>query len=123
MLELPTQPSPTVRENANVHAIIGMKQYDDDTTQQISENKCGDPGVPTLSSDIKEDDLGNQQKVLQLGEVRHDKTIRTSRVPLPKIWSHAVSVIARTSLPNMPHQARAIAPPLLKRQKLTTTTM
>jgi hypothetical protein len=59
MFELPTQPSSIVLERANVHALILMKQDDDDTDWEISKNECEDLGKSTLSSDIDEDDLEN----------------------------------------------------------------
>jgi len=119
MFELQTQSSSIVVEIANVFAIILMKQDDDDTDQAISENKSADPGESTLSSDLKEDDLDNQQKVLHLDQARRDKTIRTTRVPLPKKRSRADTVIAHTLLSNLRHPAEAIAPPLLKHQNST----
>jgi len=66
---------------------------------------------------LKEDDLDIQQEVLHLDQARHDKTIRTTRVPLPKKRSSADTVISRAPLPNLRRPAGAIAPPLLKRQK------
>ena len=68
---------------------------------------------------MEEDDLDNQPENLHLDQARRDKTIRTTRVPLPKTRSRADTVIARTSLPNLRHPAGAIAPPLLKHQKST----
>ena len=94
-----------------------MKQDDDDTDRDININESEDPGQSTLSSDIEEDDLDIRQEVLHLDQVRHHKTIRTTRVPLPKKWSHADTVIANTPLPNLRHPARGLAPPLLKHQK------
>jgi len=70
-----------------------------------------------LSSDIEEDDLDIRQEVLHLDQARRDKTIRTTRVPLPKKRSRADTVITRAPLANLQHPAGAIAPPLLKRQK------
>jgi len=114
MFELPTQPSSIVLEIANVRATILMKQDDDDTDREISQNESEDPGVSSCSSDIEEDDLDNQLEVQHLDKARCDMTIRTTRVPLPKKRSRADTVIAHTSLPNLWHPARAIAPPLLK---------
>jgi len=119
MFELPTQPSSIVLEIANVHAIILMKQDNNDTDQEISDNESDDPGESTLLSDIEEDDLDNQQEVLHLDQARRDKTIQTTRVPLPKKQCRADTVIAHTSLPNLQYPAGAIAPPLLKHQKST----
>jgi len=118
MFEL--QPSCIVLEIANIRAIILMKQdYDDTDREEISDDDSEDGGESTLSSDIEEDDLVNQQDVLHLDQARRDKIIGTTRVPLPKIWNRADTVIARTSLPNLQHPARAMAPPLLNRQKPT----
>jgi hypothetical protein len=118
MFEL--QPSCIVLEIANVRAIIHMKQDDDDTDrEEISDDESEVLGESTLSSDIEEDDLDNQQEVLHLDQARRDKIIRTTRVPQPKKRNRADTVIARTSLPNLRHPAGAMAPPLLKRQKST----
>jgi len=119
MFELPTQPLSIVLEIANVRAIILMKQDDNDTDREISENESEDFGESTLSSDIEEDNFNNQQEVLHPDQARRDKTIRTTVVPPPKKRSHADTVIGHTSLPNLPHPAGAMAPPLLKRQKST----
>jgi hypothetical protein len=42
IIELPTQPSSIALEIANVRAIILMKQDDDDTDREISQNECED---------------------------------------------------------------------------------
>ena len=102
MLELPTQPSSIVLKIAIVQAIILMKQDDDDTDrEEISDDKSEVLGESTLLSDIEEDDLDNRQEVLHLDQARHDKIIRTTRVPQPKKRNCANTVIARTSLPNL----------------------
>jgi len=119
MFELPTQPFSIVLERANVRAIIMIKQDDNDTDQEISENESEDLGESTLSTDIEEDYLDNQQEVLHLDQAHGDKTIRTTRVPPPKKRSRADTVIARTSLPNLRHPAGAMAPVLFKHQKPT----
>jgi len=117
MFELLTQPSSIEFEIADVRTIILMTQDDNDTYREISENESEDLGESTLSSDIEEDNLDNQQEVLHLDQACRDKTIRTTRVPPPKKQSRADTVIAFTSLPNLRHPARAMASPLLKRQK------
>jgi hypothetical protein len=116
MFEHPTQPSSIVLEIANVQAIILMKQDDDDTDWEISNNKSSDNGESTLSLDIKEDDLDIRQEVLHLDQVDRDKTIRTTRVPLLQKPSCADTVIACAPLPNLRHPAGAIAPSLPIRQ-------
>jgi len=95
-----------------------MKQDDDDTGREIRDEDSEDPGEPNVSSDIREDNLDNQQWVLHLDQAGCAKALQTTRVPLPEIRNCADTVIARTFLPNLQHPARAIAPPLLKRQKL-----
>jgi len=117
MFEHPTQPSSIVLEIANVQAIILMKQDDDDTDREISNDESEDPRQSTLSSNIEEDDLDIRQEVLHLNQAYRDKTIRTAEVPLPTKRSCADTVIARAPLPNLRHPAGAIAPPLLKCQK------
>jgi hypothetical protein len=97
--------------------MILIKQDDDDTDRELSEDECEDLGESTLSSDIEEVDLDNQQEVLHLDQARRDKSIRTTRVPLPKKRSRADTFIASNSLPNLRHPAGAIAPPLVKRPK------
>jgi hypothetical protein len=94
-----------------------MKQDNDDTNWEISNEESEGVGESTLSSEIEDDDLNNpQHEVLHLDQVSLDKTIRTTRVPLPKKLSRADSVISRTSLPNLRYPVRAIAPRLFKRQ-------
>jgi hypothetical protein len=61
-----------------------MKQDNDDTDQEIRNIDSEDPGVSTLSSNMKEDDLDNRQEVQHLNKVRHNTTIQSTRVPLPK---------------------------------------
>jgi hypothetical protein len=117
MFEL--QPSCIVLEIANVRAIIHMKQDDDTDQEEISYDESQVLGESTLSPDTEEDDLDNQQEVLHLDQARRDKIIRTTRVPQPKKWNHANTVIAHTSLPNLRHPAGAMARPLLKCQMST----
>ena len=118
MFEL--QPSCIVLEIVNVRAINHMKQDDDDTDrEEISDDDSEDAGESTLSSDIEENDLDNQQDVLHRDQVRRHMIIQTTRVPLPKKQNRADTVIARTSLLNLRHPARAMAPPLLKGRKST----
>jgi len=97
-----------------------MKQGDD-TDQDIgdgeSEGESADTGESTLSSNIEEDDLCHQQEVLLLGQAHWDKSLRTTRVPLPKKRSHADTVIARPLLPNSRKPPGSMAPPQLKREK------
>jgi len=83
--ELPFQLSSItlVLEIANVQKIILMKQDNDDTNWEISINQSDVGGESTLSSNIEDDDLGNRLKVLHLAQACCDKTIRTTRVPLP----------------------------------------
>jgi len=70
------QPSCIVLEIANVRAILHIKQDDDDTDrEEISDDESEVLGESTLSSDIEEDDLDNQQVVLHLDQVRRDKII------------------------------------------------
>ena len=89
----------------------------DETDQEISDDDSEDTGESTLSSDIEEHDLDNQQEVLHLGQARRNKSLRTSRVPLPKRWSRADTVIACLPRPNSRNLPVAMAPPLLKHQK------
>jgi len=101
MFELLTQPSGIVLEIAIVRAKVLMMQDNNDTDWEISENESEDLGESTLSSDIEEHDLDNQQEVLHLDQARREKIIRTTRVLLPKKRSCADTVIAGPSLPNL----------------------
>jgi hypothetical protein len=94
-----------------------MKQNDDDPDLEISNDEGEDPGQSTLSSDVEEDDFDIRQAVLHLDQARHDKTIRTTRVPPPKKRSRSNTFIAPPPLPILGHPAGVIAPPLRKRQK------
>ena len=117
MFELLTRPSTIVLENANVRAMIILKQDDDDPNREIGVNCSEHPGESTLLSNIEEDDFDNQHQVLHPDQVRHDKTLWTPSVPLPNKWSRADSAIGCTSLSHLRHPAGAIAPPLLKPPK------
>jgi len=90
---------------------------DDETDQEIDDDNSEITGESTSSSDIKEDNSDHHQEVLHLGQARRDKSLHTTRVPLPKIWCRGDTVIARPPLPNSQNQPAAMAPPLLKRQK------
>jgi len=94
-----------------------MKQDDDDTDREISDDNSEDPGESNLSSDIDEDNLDTKQEVLHLDQACRDRTVRKTKVPLSQKRSRVDTVIARTSLPNLRHPAGAIAPSLLKCQK------
>ena len=117
MFEPQTQILSIMLEKANAWVINLMKQDDDDIDREISNDKSEDFGEFTLSSNIEVDDLDKRQEVLHPDQARHDETIRTTRVPLPKKRSSANIVIANTPLPNPRHLVGAIAAPLLKCQK------
>jgi len=90
---------------------------DDETGQEIGDDDSEATRESTLSSDIEADDLDLQHEVLHLGQVRQNKSLRTTRVPLPMEWIRADTVIARPPLPNPRNLPAAMAPPLLKCQK------
>jgi len=117
MFELPTQLSSRVLEITKVRGNIQMNKDDDNTDREISCGESEDAREATYPSKIEEDDLDIQQEVLHVDQARRDKTIWTTRVPLPKNRSRADTVIARTPLPTLQHPVVAIAPPLLKYQK------
>jgi len=96
---------------------ISLINQDDETNQEICDDDSEEAGESTSSSDIEEDHLDHQQEVLHLGQAGWDKSLRTIRVPLPKIQSCADTVIARPPLPNSQNLPVAMAPLLLKRQK------
>jgi len=86
-----------------------------DSDQEISDDENEDTGESTFSSDIEQDDLDHQQEVLYLGQACRDKSLRTARVPLPKTWSCADTLIARPLLSNSRNPPATMAPPLPKR--------
>jgi hypothetical protein len=51
---------------ANVRAIVFLKQDDDNTDQEISNDESEDPGESNIVSHIKEDDLDIRQDVLHV---------------------------------------------------------
>jgi len=98
---------------------ISLMNQDEDSNQEMGDDKSEDTGESTISSDIEEDDLDDQQEVLCVGLVCRDESIRTWKVPLRKKGSCANTVIACPLLPHYPTPPATIAPPLLKRQLLT----
>ena len=90
---------------------------DDKTDQEIADDDSEDTGESTISSDIEEDNLDHPQKFLHLCQARWDKSLRTIRVPLPKKWISADTVIAGPLLQNSRNLPAAMAPPLRKHQK------
>jgi hypothetical protein len=102
MFEL--QPSCIVLEIAKVRAINHMKKDDNDTDwEEISDDNIENVDESTMSSDIEEDDLNNQQEILHLDQACRDKIIQTSRVLLPWTPNCADSVNVHTSHPNLRH--------------------
>jgi len=73
---------------------------DEASDQEIGDDESEDTAESTLSSEIDEHNLDHQQEVLYIGQARQEKSLRTTRVPLPKIWSWADIVIAHPRLPN-----------------------
>jgi len=73
---------------------------DDETDPDIGDDDSEDTRVSTLSSNIEEEDLDHQQEVVHLAQVCQDKSLRTTKVPPPKKWSHADTVIALPLFPN-----------------------
>jgi len=67
---------------------IALFKQDDDTDQGISdgeiEGKSEQTRESTILTDIEEDDLDHQQEILPLGQARWDKSLRATRVALPK---------------------------------------
>jgi hypothetical protein len=51
-----------------------LKQ-DDDTNQELSDDKSEDPREATLSFDIQEDDFDHQEEVLFQGQGCRDKSL------------------------------------------------
>jgi len=65
------------------HPISSMYQGDM-TDQEIGDGDSEDTGESTLSSHIEDDDLEHQQEVLHLGQEHWDKSLRTTKIPLPR---------------------------------------
>jgi hypothetical protein len=93
-----------------------LEQDDVNSDQEVREHKSKDSEESTLSSNIEDDNLHNQQEILHLDQARRDNTIQSTIVPLPNKRGHSDTVVARTSLPNLRHPASTIAPLLLKHQ-------
>jgi len=98
-------------------SLISLMNDDDDTNPQIADDDSENTGEYTFLSDINEDHLDHQQEVLHLGLMRQEKSLRTTRVPLPQKRGHADTVIACPLHPNCQNLPVAMAPPLLKCQK------
>ena len=89
----------------------------DETDQEVGDYDNQHTRESTLSSDIEEDDLHHQQWVLRLCQVRQDKSLRNTMVPMPRKQSRTDTVIARPPLTNSHNLPTPMAPPLLNRQK------
>jgi len=96
--------------------ISWMHQHDE-TDQEISDEDSEDTTESTLSSDIEADDLDNQQVVLPVDRACRDKSLRTTRVPLPRKRIRADTVIACPPLPNSRNLPAAMGLPVRKCQK------
>jgi len=90
---------------------------DDKTDQKIGDDDGEDTAESTFLSDITEDNLDHQQELLHLGQVRLDKALCTTMVPLPKKRSRADTGIARPPLSNSRNLHPAMALPLLSCEK------
>jgi len=100
-------------------SLISSINQDEDSDQEISDDESEATGESTSLSDIEEDNLDHMQEVLSLGQALREKSLRTTWVPLPKMWSCADTVIARPLLPNSRNPPATMPPPLLKRQDST----
>jgi len=96
---------------------ISLMNQDDETDQEIGDDDSEDTIESPVSSDIEEDNLDHQQEILHLGQACLDKSLCSTKVPLPKKCSHADTVIACPPLPNSRNLPAAMAPPLLTQQK------
>lgn len=85
-------------EMANVNTIMFIRQDDDNTDHEISNDESEYLAEFTLLSDMEKDDLVHWQQVLHLNQGCHDKLIRTTRVLLPVTRSGTNAVIERTTL-------------------------
>jgi len=99
--------------------MTSLLKQDDDLNQEISDDGSDDPRESIIISDIEINNLDHQQQVLHVGQARRDKSLRTTRDPLPTQWCCTNTVIARPPLPNPRNPAGAMAPPMLKSQKST----
>jgi len=97
-------------------SLISLIYQDDGTDQQIGYEDCEDTRESTLSSNIEEDNLVHQPEVLHLGQARWDKSVPSTRVPLPKTRTRADTVMARPPLTNTRNKSAPMALPLLQRQ-------
>jgi hypothetical protein len=79
---------------------ISLLSHVDDTDQELGDKQIEDHGDFTLSSNLEEDHLEDQQVVHLLGQACRDKSLQTTRVSLPKKQSRADTVIAHPPLPH-----------------------
>jgi hypothetical protein len=94
-----------------------LTNQDDKTNQQVGDDHSEDTRESTSSSDIIEDDLDHGQKVLDLGQVHWNKSLRTTIIRLPNKESFADTVIAHPPLSNYENLPVAFEPPLHKSEK------
>jgi hypothetical protein len=90
---------------------------DDKTNYKIGDDDSEDTGDSTMSSDIDEENLDNQEDVLHLGQACRGMSFCTTRVQLPKERSHTDIIIARPLLPNSRYLPATMALPQLKHKK------
>jgi hypothetical protein len=58
-----------------IMSLISLLKEDDNTYQELSDDKSEDSGESSLASANKEDDLVHQQEVLLLGQAHRNKSL------------------------------------------------
>jgi len=103
-------------------SVISSMPLHEYTDQVISKVQSESTGQSTLSSDTDKYDFNHQQEVYHRGQVRHDRSLRTTRVPLRQKWYNADTVISHIVLPNSSNPASYMAPPALHHERSTLLT-
>jgi hypothetical protein len=102
-----------------------MKQDDDDTDrEEISDDESEVFVESTLSSDIEEDDLDNQQEVLHLDQARRDKMLRnntgsTAKETEPCRYYHCLHFTSKSATSSRGHGTTIAQTPKVIRQHIT----
>jgi hypothetical protein len=94
-------------------------QLHKNTDQVINKGQSESTGQSTLWSDNDKYDFDYQQEIHHRGQVRHDRELRTTMVPLWKKWYNADTVISHIVLPNSWNPASSMVPPALHHQRST----
>jgi len=94
-------------------------KHEDDTDQEIGDDKRKDTGQFAVSCDCEEEDLHNQQEVSLRSLVHWDKSFWTIGVPPPRNWNSTDTTTGRPVFKYWQYPAAEMELPLPKCQKST----